>query len=83
MIGKLVLSTTLVLASPVWAQEKARALVCPPSLSYCYYVEKPIKQRIDTEDAIKSLSKSTDCMEYNLRRGVSIQPCFAIALPTR
>ena len=83
MTRKLLLSTTLMLvAGTAWAQDKARALVCPPSLSYCYYIEKPIKQRIDTEDALRSLQAETDCIERNVQRGVSILSCPS-SLPTR
>lgn len=84
MTRKLLLSTTLVLvAGTAWAQDKARKLVCPPNLDYCYYIEKPIKQRVDSEDAIKSFEAAVDCLERNLKRGASTQHCFAIALPTR
>ena len=78
----LVLSTML-LAGTAWAQDKARKLVCPPNLDYCYYIEKPIKQRVDSEDAIKSFEAAVDCLERNLKRGASTQHCFTIALPTR
>ena len=77
----LVLSTML-LAGTAWAQDKARKLVCPPNLDYCYYIEKPIKQRIDTEDALRSLQAETDCIERNVQRGVSILSCPS-SLPTR
>lgn len=59
----LVLSTCLLVAGSAWAQDKARALVCPPSLNYCYYVEKPIREKPTRAENTKAAWVVIRCME--------------------
>ena len=64
MTRKLLLSTTLVLvAGTAWAQDKARALVCPPSLDYCYYLEKPIRSKPTIEENSRAARKVSECLQ--------------------
>ena len=59
---KLLLSITLVLvAGSAWAQDKARTLVCPPSLDYCYYLEKPIRSKPTIEENSRAARKVGEC----------------------
>ena len=47
--------------TPVLAQGTARQLVCPPTLSYCYYTERPIRSGPTTDDAYRSVEQSLEC----------------------
>lgn len=47
--------------TPVLAQGTARQLVCPPSLTYCYYVERPIRPGPTSDDAYRSVEQSMEC----------------------
>jgi len=49
--------------TPVLAQGTARQLVCPPQLSYCYYVEKPVLARPTTSDAYDSTVRTINCLK--------------------
>lgn len=59
------------LATPVAAQDKARQLVCPPRLDYCYYNEKPVLAAPRGQDVVDSVRKTLDCVE----RGQEIGYC--------
>jgi len=53
------------LTTPVVAQDKARALVCPPRLDYCYYIEKPVRASPRGQDVADSVRQTLDCIERN------------------
>jgi hypothetical protein len=42
-------------------RQQYKYLVCPPNLDYCHWEYKPIKESIDTQDAL-------DAIETRLRR---------------
>jgi len=59
------------IATPVAAQDKARQLVCPPRLDYCYYIEKPVRATPRGQDVVDSVRQTLDCIE----RGQEIGYC--------
>ena len=72
IMGRLFVSIIIAsLATPVAAQDVARALVCPPRLDYCYYNEKPILAAPRSQDVADSVRKTLDCVQ----RGQDIGYC--------
>ena len=61
---RLFVSSVLVacLTTPVAAQDVARALVCPPRLDYCYYIEKPVLAKPRGDDMQNSITQVMDCI---------------------
>jgi len=66
IMGRLFVSIIIAgIATPVAAQDVARALVCPPRLDYCYYVEKPVRAAPRGQDVADSVRQTLDCIERN------------------
>jgi len=61
----LLMSILICAATPVMAQDVARTLVCPPSLNYCYHVERPVRAGIRGEDLTNSMQQVMDCIYRN------------------
>ena len=66
-----VLSIVVMVAVMAQAQaaETARKLICPPELSYCYYVEKPIRSSLTLDDITKSIDRVEACLNNPFDRG--------------
>lgn len=60
------IATGLLIVSPATGAETARALVCPPNLSYCYYAQKPIEPKMRYEDRASAIKRQLDCLEATM-----------------
>lgn len=58
----------LLIASPATGGQVARALVCPPHLSYCYYDTKPIEPRMRAEDQEAEIWRMIDGANRRIER---------------
>lgn len=75
---RLIFAVVLGITAPAYAGDVVRQTVCPPGLSYCYYVDKPIRSTSDWRVRHDSLMRSMDCFS---RLGWDANVCRQYWLP--
>jgi len=78
MIGKIVAILSLVLTPGTAQAETVRQLVCPPGMTHCYYVEKPILSDEAVAEAHRSAREQTACIRARIEQRRSMNDCFGL-----